>query len=130
MGADNGWKQEASTEAWPTRVSGHVQGDDDGGGGPQDGGQDEGDDEAGGRAHLVHTRGLGARRAEDQERGEGRGWYGHRWSNTKQESEKGGGQVDGENASLPSPPTPTCVLSKIKKKCSFLSGVQSAFLCI
>ena len=62
-----------SVANWPTRMSGYVQGNDNGGDGVEDGGQDEGDHQAGGREDLVHPRGLGARRAEDQERGEGQG---------------------------------------------------------
>merc|ERR1712080_221401 len=60
--------------------------------GPEGREQDQGYTEDSCREDVVHTRGLGARRPQDQERGQGRGWHGLR-RHAVQEGQEGDGKV-------------------------------------
>merc|ERR1719350_66214 len=99
--ADHGRQQETAAEARPEGGAGYLQGQHHGGGGPQDRGQDQGHAEDGGGEDVVHAGGLGARRTQDQERGEGRGGHGGGRRRARQEGQEGGGKVIWKSSASP-----------------------------
>merc|ERR1712080_552459 len=98
--AVHGRLQESSKEEGRAEGGvGHIQGCRNVRGGSQGREQDSCYTEDCGREDLVHTRGLGTWRSQDQERVQGRGRDGHGRTNLE-EGQEGGGQVTCTNCSL------------------------------